>query len=255
VPVGKRLVDSVRVYLTGRVCVDGSDGVIDSFPGRQGRIVFAYLAAERNRPVPKEELAEVLWTDALPDAWERALAAIVSKLRGIVRPGRIENAFGCYQLQLPGDAWVDVEAADASIHEAETLARRREPGPAVGWATVAASIAGRPFLPGEDGEWVASRRNGLQAVLIRALEVRGRMMSLSGEHALAVKDLTAAIALDPFRESTHQGLMRAHVANGNPAEALLVYGRLRVLLADELGVDPSAETERLHLDVLRSSAG
>jgi DNA-binding SARP family transcriptional activator len=49
--------------------------------------------------------------------------------------------------------------------------------------------------------------------------------------------------------------MRAHVANGNPAEALLVYGRLRVLLADELGVDPSAETERLHLDVLRSSAG
>ena len=61
------------------------------------------------------------------------------------------------------------------------------------------------------------------------------------------------MALDPFRESTHQNLMRAHVAAGNPAEALLVYERLRSLLADELGVDPSPESERLHLEVLRSS--
>ena len=243
----------MRVYLTGRVCVDGPSGIVDAFPGRQGRMVFAYLAAERNRAVPKEELAELLWAEALPDAWERALAAIVSKLRGIVTPGRIENAFGCYQLQLAGDAWVDVEAADAAIHEAETLARREEPGPARGWATVAATIAGRPFLPGEDGAWVAAKRNELLAVRIRALEVRGRMMSLSGEHALAVKDLGAAIALEPFRESTHQHLMRAHVAAGNPAEALLVYEQLRSHLADELGVDPSPETERLHLEVLRSS--
>jgi DNA-binding SARP family transcriptional activator len=249
------LADCVRVYLTGRVCVDGPGGILDAFPGRQGRIVFAYLAAERNRPVPKEELADLLWGDELPDAWERALAAIVSKLRGIVAPGRIENAFGCYQLQLPGDAWVDVEAADAAIHEAETLARAGEAGASRGWATVAASIAGRPFLPGEDGAWVESRRNELEVVRIRALEVRGRMMSLVGEPALAVKDLTAAIALDPFRESTHQHLMRAHVAAGNPAGALLVYERLRTQLADELGVDPSPETERLHLEVLRSSAG
>ena len=38
-----------------------SDGaVVDQqrFPGRQGRLVFAYLLAMRGRPVPRDELAE-----------------------------------------------------------------------------------------------------------------------------------------------------------------------------------------------------
>ena len=52
----------VRVQLCGRMCVQGDDGVmIDSsaFPGRQGRIVFAYLVSTP-QPVPREVLDGVL---------------------------------------------------------------------------------------------------------------------------------------------------------------------------------------------------
>ncbi len=54
------------------------------FPGRQGRLVFAYLAAEQGRPVPRDELAEALWGEAPPPTWDKALTVIVSKLRGLL---------------------------------------------------------------------------------------------------------------------------------------------------------------------------
>ena len=58
------------------------------------------------------------------------------------------------------------------------------------------------------------------------------------------------MTLDSCRESSYQLLMRAHSATGNRAEAVRVYHRLRELLAEELGTDPSRETETLYLELL-----
>ena len=45
--------------------------------------------------------------------------------------------------------------------------------------------------------------------------------------------------------------MQALAAEGNAAEALRAYERLRCLLRDELGVAPSAATQELHRALLR----
>jgi DNA-binding SARP family transcriptional activator len=44
--------------------------------------------------------------------------------------------------------------------------------------------------------------------------------------------------------------MQALVAEGNTAEALQTYDRLRLLLREELGVAPSAPTQELHRTLL-----
>jgi DNA-binding SARP family transcriptional activator len=44
--------------------------------------------------------------------------------------------------------------------------------------------------------------------------------------------------------------MQALAAEGNPAEALQAYDRLRMLLREELGVAPSAATQELHRALL-----
>ena len=61
---------------------------------------------------------------------------------------------------------------------------------------------------------------------------------------------TQLVILDAFREASQQLLMQAHAANGNRAEAVKVYHRLRALLADELGTAPGADTEALYLKLL-----
>ena len=61
-----------------------------------------------------------------------------------------------------------------------------------------------------------------------------------------------AVEAEPFRETGHQLLMRAHAAAGNTAEALRAYERCRRLVADELGVDPSPATRTVYEQILAS---
>jgi hypothetical protein len=88
---------SLKVFLTGRVAVKTDGAMIDEaqLGGRQGRLLFAYLVAERSRPVPRDELAEALWGETPPATRDKALTVIASKLRGARgrrtrRPGAVD---------------------------------------------------------------------------------------------------------------------------------------------------------------------
>jgi SARP family transcriptional regulator, regulator of embCAB operon len=240
----------LRIYLTGPLCLASGPLLIreERLPGRQGRLAFAYLVSERGRPVSRDELAEVLWPGSQPMAWEVALSALVSKLRALLAEaglGRevIARPSGCYHLELPAGSWVDTEAALLSVHEAEGALRSGQPQRAHGAAAVAAAIVRRPFLPGLDGAWIDARRAVLQATRLRALDCLAEVQAWCGDHALALRSAEEAVALEPYRESGYQRLMRVHLAAGNRAEALRVYERCRRLLSAELGTRPTAETE------------
>ena len=244
---------TLRVYLTGNVAVEDGDRLVPEkrFPARQGRLAFAVLAWERRRPIPIDELGDIIWDGEQPNAWQTALRALVSKLRTVLGENvSIEHAFGCYQLRLPADAWVDVEACDAALHEAELAFRGGRLTQATGSALVANAIAGRPFLAGDVSAWSERRREHLRRVRVRALEVRGRVALARDDPVGAATDAAIVLDLDPYRESAHALLMQAHVAAGNPAQALAAYERLRAVLAEDLGTLPSAEAEAIFLDVL-----
>jgi DNA-binding SARP family transcriptional activator len=248
---------TLRVYLTGNVALEAGDRLVTEreLPGRQGRSLLAVLTWERDRAFTSDELAEVLWGDDPPDAWAAALRSLVSKLRKLSERRsievRIDHGLGAYQLRLPADAWVDVEAAGAAVHEAEAALRAGDRAGAVGAALVANAIARRPFLQGDDGAWIAAKRESLRRIRIRALDVRGAVALASGDPIGAATDAEAIIQLEPYREMAYVLLMRAHAAAGNGAEAVAVYERLRTRLADELGVGPSPETETAFLELVR----
>jgi DNA-binding SARP family transcriptional activator len=250
----------MRVYLAGRVCLEAGEQLLGplDFPGRQGRVAFAYLVTERGRPIPRDTLADVLWPGARASAWESALHALISKVRGVFTkvgfPGAqtVLAEGGCYELRLPPGAWVDLEAAADAVHQAESALRLGEPGRAYGPSAVAHHIARRPFLPGEEAPWIDARRARLRGILVRALECRAQVYLWNAEHTLAVDAARDAVELEPFRETSHQLLMRAHTAAGNTAEALRAYERCRSLIADELGVDPSPATKAVYESILRS---
>ena len=251
---------SIRIYVTGRVTIEVDGKVVTSerqLRGRQGRLVFVYLVCERSRTVSREELATVVWPEETPPSWEGALSALTSRLSALLSTELLEprglslsRDLGQYQIHLPSDAWIDLEAGVSAIDRAEAALRLDEPGRVLGPATVAATIARRSFLPGVDGFWQDSQRRMLQRQLVRALDCLSEMRIASGEPVLAVETATEAVSLDPFRERSYQFLMQAHAEGGNRATALRVYHRLRKLLADELGTEPSAETEALYVKLL-----
>lgn len=251
---------ALRIYLTGRVTVEGPDRSIaqEEFPGNQGLLAFARLASDSTRAVSRDELAAVLWRGERPRAWDAALQAVLSKLRGMLanvgleKSKVISSALGCYQLQLPADTWLDVDAASHGIHDAEGQLKAGKWREAWSSAQVAYHVTRRPFLPGEEGPWVEEQRDRLLTIFVRACECLADTYIRNSEPLIAVDVANEVVKALPFRETGYQALMRAHAAAGNRADALWVYERCRKIISEELGVAPSPETNAVYMSVLRS---
>ena len=239
----------LRVYLTGRLVVEGPDGAFQEsdLPGNLGRVALAALAVERV-PVGRELLADVLWGEELPDGWNGSLNSLISKIRSqfdrIGADGKtvITSAGGSYQLVLPTDAWVDLEAAHRGLDRAEGFHRRDELGDALAEATSASAVFRRPFLSGFYGDWVVQTRARLAVCLYRCYEVLADGWRLQGDPQLAGSIAERAISLDPYRETGYRLLMEAELTRGDTVAALRVFDRCERMMRDEFGASPSSYT-------------
>ena len=236
-----------RIQLCGRFVARVAGRRIEpELPGRQGRLLFAYLAVNRDRVAGRDELTEALWPRELPSAPDLALSALLSKLRRCFPTAPLWGAH-C------GWSWdatprVDLEAARDGIHRAEALVAARDWYGAIGPTLVAYNISQRRFLPGEEGDWIEELRRELDGIQVRALECTARRSLGIGEPEVAVAERTAQrlIDLSPYRESGYAVLMEAFERQGNVAEGLRVYESLRGLLREELGAAPSPAVQRVH---------
>lgn len=240
--------ERTRVQLCGRFVARVAGRRIEQeLPGRQGRLLFAYLAVNRDRVASRDELAEALWPRGLPSAPEPALSALLSKLRRLLPDDALVGR-GQIRLELGRQARVDVEAARDGIHRAEALIAARDWYAAIGPTLVAHNISRRRFLPGEEGVWIDELRRELEEIQVRALECTARRSLGIGGSELALAERTARrlVDLSPYRESAYAVLMEALEREGNIAEALRVYESLRGLLREELGAAPSPPVQRVH---------
>jgi SARP family transcriptional regulator, regulator of embCAB operon len=241
-----------RIQLCGRFVAEiGGYRVEEALPGRQGRLLFAYLAANRSRRVTRPELVDVLWPGGAPDAAETALAALLSKVRRAAGEGVLEGKTEL-RLSLAPDAWIDLEAAGIGVHRAESAVSLGDWDQAWAPARTALYTANRGLLPGYEAPWIDQRRRWLEDVRLRALECVGTVgLRMGGtELAAAVRAGRALVEAAPFRESGYRLLMEALAVEDNVAEALRVYERLRILLREELGASPGAAAQELHRRLL-----
>src|SRR5512132_2815321 len=100
---------STQIRLCGPLSAQlgGSDVAL---PGRQGRLLFAYLVANRRRAVARDELVELLWPEQLPGDPGEALSALLSRVRRALGAGVLTGRREV-EVVLPADAWIDLEAA------------------------------------------------------------------------------------------------------------------------------------------------
>ncbi len=247
-----------RITLCGRLTVswDG-DELGESLPGRQGRILFAYLTLNRDRPVRRDELVEALWADeGLPSGGESLLAPPLSRLRKALGPGRLEGRSEL-GLSLDDKVWIDWEVAQRGIETArarEDEGRHREAFEA---AEEADRILAGGLLPGLEASWIDEYRNQLDDLRLQALELIARAGSRLGDVERARAERAARTAVDaaPFRESARTALITVMEAQGNIAEALRAYEEFRVLLRDELGTFPAPELNAIHERLLNAHEG
>ena len=237
---------AIRVELCGALTVE-VDGrrVEDDLPGRQGRLLFAYLARNHDRPVRRDELVDVVWDDHPPGSPDAGLAALLTRVRQALGPDAVS---GRAHLRLAGEVWVDLDEARAAAAEAEEALAAGDPRRAAERARAALERFERPLLPELAGRWVDEQRAELDGLHSDALETlaRAALRLGGGELPAADRAARALIQREPYRESGYALLMELLAARGNLAEALRVYDQLRVLLRDELGATPAPHVTALH---------
>jgi SARP family transcriptional regulator, regulator of embCAB operon len=244
--------ESARVQLCGTFAVELLGRRVDNLlPGRQGRLLFAYLVVSRLLPVSRNSLIDALWGDDPPADAGGALNALISKTRAVVG-GDVLRGRSELILALPEPAQVDVESALSKLHVAESAVAigdwRRAWSPSLS----AVFVTRRMFLPEVETPWADVWRRRLADVRVRATECYAKACLGIGGSELPSAERAARELVDavPLRESGHLLLMRALAASGNVAEALAAYERLRILLRDELGVDPSEAVQDAYVRLL-----
>lgn len=235
-----------------RIELDG-ERIERGLPGRQGRLLFAYLLLERERWVSRKELMTLLWPDQQPPSAGVTLRALLSKLRAALGT---DVVLGTRELRIElGDqAWIDIEAAACAVDRAGEAIAEGALREAWSAAQVVLSIASKRFLPDDESDWTEEKRREVDDLRLLALERLARAALELGGSELVSAERAARAIMDaaPYRESGYLLLMQTLAARGDPAEAVRVYDRARTLLRDELGLPPARELRALNESLLGS---
>jgi predicted ATPase/DNA-binding SARP family transcriptional activator len=243
----------MRIGMLGPFEVRTGDGTAVEVPGVRLRALLAALALEPGRIVTREKLVDWIWGEQPPADEVNALQALASRLRRMLPGGVIEADSGGYRLAAPPDA-VDVSRFERLVGQA----RAAEPAARADLLRSAlelwrgTAMEGVPLRGNEAFDAAVTR---LDELYLAALGDRVDADLRLGRGGELVSELTELVAAHPLREGFAAALMRALAEAGRRAEALTVYQRTRERLAEELGVDPSAELSALHTALLRGELG
>lgn len=243
----------MQVRMLGPFEVRTNDGVLADVPGARLRALLIALAVEPGRVVPKATLIDWIWGENPPADAANALQRLASRLRKALPGGVVEGQPGGYRLL------VDPDAVDALRFERLVGRARQEEGlPRVRLLREALALwrgAALQEVGLENSKAFDAAVTRLEGLRLTAMEDRFEAEVGLGHGAEVVAELTDAVTAHPLREPLVAALMRALVAAGRDAEALLTYERTREALADALGADPSPELSALHTALLRGELG
>jgi DNA-binding SARP family transcriptional activator len=197
--------------------------------------VLTYLALA-NRPVARARLAGALWPDTTDHSASKSLRNALWRLRQV----------DCNLVEISGERVRLDQQVAVDISDLNNLAQRLILAPdteSLGQAQLL--VDNVEFLPDWDEEWLAANRERYRLARLAALESAACTLLDRGQPGAALIAALAAARTEPLRESARRIVMRAHLAQGNTAEAIQEHHRYRQLLRLEFDVEPSAAMDEL----------
>lgn len=223
----------------------------DAWTTRRARDIFCYIATSKHRRVAKDVLIDTFWPDDDPAVVEKNFHPTISHIRKALnsRQAFKQNFIvfrdGAYQLNPELSYFIDAEEFDRLVADAEAAKREKDDDRLRTSLESAYSLCRAEFMTGVYEPWADERRNYYSEQLARVAGALAKNSLNDRRFAEAHKYAAEALKLDPYREDMHRLTMKVLAAQGKSAAVKKHFETMRSLLKDELGVDPSAQTQRL----------
>jgi DNA-binding SARP family transcriptional activator/tetratricopeptide (TPR) repeat protein len=239
----------VKFKILGSLVVESDTGPLE-VAGSRRKALLLRLLISANHPISDDRLLEDLWEGSPPTGASSTLASHVSLLRQVIGRDRIARRAGGYALVV--DQW----ALDSTCFQREAEAGHRALG--AGDARAACSLfskaldrwSGPALLDVERMSWAQGERARLEELRLMSFESLVESRLILGEDHELVPTIEELVTEFPLRERFWGQLMTALYRAGRQADALRAYQRLRTMLGDELGLEPTVELVALESAIL-----
>ncbi|WP_201299864.1 AfsR/SARP family transcriptional regulator [Streptomyces mexicanus] len=228
---------SVHLALLG-----GFDLVVDDVPVAVpvgSKRLLAFIALNYRVSVPRALIAGNLWPDVCEQKAHTNLRAALTRLHDL---GRMALDVSPCEVRLARKVTVD-------LYDARSLAQHildpRVPAEDLELNAATVDQLSADLLPGWYDEWAVLEAEKWHQLRLHALEQLAGEFIDTEQFAGAVTAAHTAVQADPLRESSQASLIRAHLAEGNLAEALEHFERYARRLRNELGLRPTQRLRRL----------
>jgi LuxR family maltose regulon positive regulatory protein len=237
----------LSIYALGRsqVKLDGKPVTVPSWVNqKRARELFFFLICNANKSFTKEEIGVTLWPESSTEQLRLQFRNTVYYIRIALGQDVIINNERRYSFNSDIDYSYDVqefehlivqsEQADPPKHKIELLMQSME-------------LYQGEFFPEGEGIWVMTERQRLAEIQEHSRLTLAQLLLEKGEPNSALRQCQMILAENHCMESAHRLAMQAYAALGNRLGIKNQYELCKQFLQDELGLEPSTETEHLYI--------
>lgn len=219
---------------------DGDGPALETVLAQPKRVaLLAYLRIDRPvRLHRRDSLLLLFW----PDADETHARGALSQALAFLRRGLGDGVIVTRGVDEVG---VDAARIETDVDRFERHADAEEHARAL--AEYKGDLLAGLHVSGcnEFDDWLAAERHRLRERAARSARVLARLALEAGDGSTAVLAARHALLLSPLDESAARRVLAAYELAGRPALGLAEYDAFRKRLREELGVEPTADLQRL----------
>ncbi len=235
----------LRVRLLGELSLSWEDHTRIVIPGVSARSLLAYLVAYRRQSHTRDLLAGTFWPDLPEDTARRRLSQALWQIRSGCQLSSVLLTEGAaIQLHPELTVWSDLEEFTRSyalgLSESSHALRHFE---------ACLEHYGGEFLAGYYDDWALTERERLRSAYLDVLTHLTRVCKSQGKYEQALTCAQRLITENAWDEEAHREVMRLYHLLGRSADARTQYETCRRALREDLGVEPSRETQALAVEI------
>lgn len=251
---------TLHIKMLGEFCLQNGDAEINDGANRSRKIwlLLAYLIYNRNRPVPPEDLIELLWGDEESSSNPgNALKTMFHRLRNMLdeldeRGGRelILRREGTYAWNTDIPLELDIDLFD-ELCQKGTATQDEEERLSI-WLKALTLYHG-DFLDKMSSEpWVVPIATYFHNLYVQTVLDTLPLLESRERWADGAELCKAALVHEPYMEELYTHLMTAYLRQGLSQDAVKVYETMSELLLSNFGVMPSDEIRTLYREAIRT---